>query len=68
MDAIVAGTGLAAKVIGIADKVGTLSEGLIADIIVVEGSPLHDLQALRSLRLVMQDGQIRTDHPKRAKA
>jgi imidazolonepropionase-like amidohydrolase len=66
-DVVAAGTGLAAKVIGIGDKVGKLAEGLAADVIVVQGNPLDDLEALRALRLVMQGGEIRSD-PKPAVA
>jgi imidazolonepropionase-like amidohydrolase len=60
MDAIVAGTGRAAKVMGIDDEVGTLGEGLAADVIVVGGDPLENLDALRDLRLVLQGGQVRS--------
>ncbi|MFC7399071.1 amidohydrolase family protein [Chelatococcus sp. GCM10030263] len=58
MEAIVAATGFAAKVIGIDDKVGTLTKGLAADVIVVGGNPLDDLAQLRDLRLVMQAGRV----------
>jgi imidazolonepropionase-like amidohydrolase len=57
MEAIVASTGLAAKVIGIEDKLGTLTPGLTADVLVVKGDPLDDLGALRNVRLVMQGGK-----------
>lgn len=60
MEAITAGTGFAAKVIGIDDKVGTLTKGLAADVIVVGGNPLDNLGALRDLKLVMQAGQVRS--------
>jgi imidazolonepropionase-like amidohydrolase len=60
LDAITAATGFAAKVIGIDDKVGTLQAGLEADIIVVSGNPVDDLDRLRHLQLVMQAGRI---HP-----
>jgi imidazolonepropionase-like amidohydrolase len=56
-DAIVAATGYAGKVLGIDDKVGTLRKGLAADVIVVRGNPLDDLEALRDLQLVMHDGK-----------
>jgi imidazolonepropionase-like amidohydrolase len=59
MEAIVAATGNAARVIGIGDKVGTLRKGLAADVIVVGGNPLDNLDALRDVRLIMQDGQWR---------
>lgn len=59
METIVAGTGRAAKVIGIGDEVGTLGAGTIADILVVRGNPLEDPSALREVELVMQRGSIR---------
>jgi imidazolonepropionase-like amidohydrolase len=58
LEALTAGTGFAAKVIGIDQEVGTLTAGLAADIIVVKGNPLDDLGALRNLQLVMQAGEI----------
>jgi imidazolonepropionase-like amidohydrolase len=60
MEAIVSGTGFAAKVIGIDDKVGTLTKDLAADVIVVKGNPLDNLGALRDLQLVMQAGHVRS--------
>lgn len=59
-EALTAGTGFAAQVIGIADKVGTLKPGLAADVIVVGGDPTADLKALEDLRLVMQGGVVRS--------
>jgi imidazolonepropionase-like amidohydrolase len=63
MEAIVAATGFAAKVIGIDDKVGTLTKGLAADVIVVGGNPLDDLAKLRDLRLIMQAGHVLSGAP-----
>lgn len=59
LEAITAGTGFAARSIGIDDTVGTLKPGLCADIIVVKGNPVEDLDRLRHLELVMQAGEIR---------
>ena len=59
MEALVAATGLGAKVIEIDDRVGTLSTGKIADVIAVGGNPLDDLACLRDVRLVMQSGAVR---------
>ncbi len=58
MEAIVAATGGAAKVIRIGDRVGTLTEGLAADAIVVAGNPLEDLRRLERPRLVVQGGRV----------
>ena len=37
---------------------GTLEVGKIADVLVVEGDPLQDLQALKNVRLVVHGGVI----------
>lgn len=57
MDCIVAGTGAAAKALGIDGKVGQVKPGLEADIIAVAGNPLERLSALREVRMVMQAGR-----------
>ncbi len=59
LEAINAGTGLSAKVLGIADTVGTLRPGMIADVIAVAGNPLDDLSLLGQVGLVLQGGEVR---------
>jgi imidazolonepropionase-like amidohydrolase len=59
LEAIQSGTSYSAEVLGIADKVGTVKPGLIADIIAVAGDPLADLRKLRDVRLVLQGGTVR---------
>ena len=59
LEAITAGTGLVAKVLGVADRVGTLRPGMIADVIAVAGDPLDDLSRLGDVRLVLQGGEVR---------
>lgn len=56
MQAIVAATGFAADVIGIAERTGRLAKGLDADIIAVRGNPLASLDTLRDVEMVMQGG------------
>ena len=63
METIVAATGFAAKVIGVDNKVGTLTAGLGADVIVVRGDPLEDIGALRDVQFVMQGGIARGARP-----
>lgn len=46
-----------ARALGIAHETGTLRPGLRADLLVVDGAPLEDLQALRNVRLVMAGGR-----------
>lgn len=66
MDAILAATKNAAKVLNIADKVGTVEAGKLADIIMVDGDPLKDITVLHTadkIKLVMQSGNIVKTRP-----
>ncbi|MCW3992783.1 MAG: amidohydrolase family protein [Candidatus Bathyarchaeota archaeon] len=61
MEAIQAGTQIAAKVMGLGEELGTIEEGKLADLIVVEGDPLEDIGLLLSteaIRLVMRGGKL----------
>ena len=58
IEAIRAATVNAARAFGIADSVGTLAPGMIADLVAIEGDPLSDPTALERVRLVMKAGQI----------
>ncbi len=51
-------TGLAARALGLADVLGSVSVGRVADLIVVDGDPSVDVCTLRNVRLVMQAGKI----------
>jgi imidazolonepropionase-like amidohydrolase len=48
----------AADALGLSEVTGRLLPGLRADLLVVAGDPLRDLQALRRVRLVMADGRL----------
>ncbi len=67
MEAIRAGTANAALTLGMEDEIGTLEEGKLADILVVNGDPLADIAVLQDrsrLEVVMKDGAvIDTDAP-----
>ncbi|KXG78320.1 Adenine deaminase [Fervidicola ferrireducens] len=58
MQALEAATRVSAELLGIADKVGTLEPGKLADVVVVAGNPLEDIKAVREIRLVVKEGQI----------
>ena len=52
----------AAKLFNMEDQIGQVKEGLLADLIVIDGDPLEDISALTtpetSLKMVMKEGQI----------
>jgi imidazolonepropionase-like amidohydrolase len=61
-DAIVAGTRTAAELLGLADELGTLQAGKIADLIVCAGDPLADITLLgkpENVIAVVQAGFVR---------
>ena len=61
MEAIVASTAAAARLIGIQHSVGALEEGMQADIVVIDGNPLRRIEFLRDrsrIMGVMQGGRF----------
>jgi imidazolonepropionase-like amidohydrolase len=55
---IEAATKHAAYVCGQSDELGTLEIGMLADLIVVDGNPLEDLNVMDSVLYVMKDGEV----------
>ena len=58
MDALMSGTSVAADSLGMADKIGSLAEGMEADLVAVAGNPLDDITAVRRVVFVMKGGKI----------
>jgi imidazolonepropionase-like amidohydrolase len=56
--ALIAGTANGAELLGLADRIGTLTPGKLADIVVVAGNPLTDMRATEHPLLVMKEGTI----------
>jgi len=57
-DALRSATAVNADLFHVADKVGRIRAGLLADVIAVDGNPEDDISALRNVRLVMKDGVV----------
>jgi imidazolonepropionase-like amidohydrolase len=61
MAAIEAGTRVSARTLGLENELGTIEEGKTADLIMVSGNPLENIDILlerKSICLVMQGGKI----------
>jgi imidazolonepropionase-like amidohydrolase len=58
MEAIRAGTSVAAEMLRWDDQVGSIKEGKLADIIAVSGNPLNDISTLEKPLFVMLGGKI----------
>jgi imidazolonepropionase-like amidohydrolase len=63
MDVLVAATRNSALVAGLGEELGTVEVGKRADILVVDGDPLGDIQTLTRPVLVLRDGAVVRDMP-----
>jgi imidazolonepropionase-like amidohydrolase len=58
VDALKSATSTAARVLHMETRIGRISEGLLADLVAVEGDPTRDITSLRRVKLVMKDGRV----------
>ena len=52
----------AAVYLNLADEIGTLEPGKLADIVIVDGDPLSDISALGNLAVVIKSGEVVVDN------
>jgi imidazolonepropionase-like amidohydrolase len=56
LEAIVAATRNGAEVIGVADQLGTIEQGKLADLLILSADPLENIENIRQIDWVMQGG------------
>ena len=63
IDALKSATSNDAELLGVAQKVGTLEKGKLADIIAMPGDPIADITATERVSFVMKEGKIIRNGP-----
>src|SRR6185437_16502577 len=63
IDALKSSTANDAELLGIAQKVGTLEKGKLADIIAMPGDPTADITVTERVSFVMKEGKIIRNGP-----
>ncbi len=58
IDALKAGTSADADLLGLADKIGTLEKGKLADVLAVPGDPVENIRQTEHVFFVMKEGVI----------
>ncbi|HEX8895397.1 MAG TPA: amidohydrolase family protein, partial [Terriglobales bacterium] len=58
MSAMVSANSLGAEALGMGDQIGSITSGMQADIIAIEGDPLKDITAVRRVVFVMKGGVV----------
>ena len=64
MESLISATRTNAELFSMQNEIGTVEEGKLADLLVVEGNPLEDIAVLQrqdNLRLIMKGGRVVKD-------
>jgi imidazolonepropionase-like amidohydrolase len=65
MSAIVSATRVNAEILGWSDRIGTIEQGKLADLVAVPGDPLADITTLERVVFVMKGGLVERDDSSR---
>jgi imidazolonepropionase-like amidohydrolase len=68
MQAIMMATRMGAEVRGESDKVGTIEQGKLADLVLLRENPLDDINNIRSLEMVFKGGALLVNNRERPEA
>ena len=63
IDALKSATANDAELLGVAQKLGTLEKGKLADVIAMPGDPTQDITATERVSFVMKEGKIIRNGP-----
>ena len=58
LEAITSATKISAEAVGLADRLGTIEVGKVADMLVVKGEPFRNIEDLRNVQLVVKEGIV----------
>jgi imidazolonepropionase-like amidohydrolase len=58
MDAITSGTSVSAASLGMSNQIGSIAEGMEADLVATNGNPLDDITNVRKVAFVMKHGKV----------
>jgi len=58
MEVLVAATRGNAEALGLSNDLGTLEPGKLADVVLLEASPVEDIAHSRRIRQVLQSGEV----------
>lgn len=61
--ALQSATSTSARILHLADRLGSVKPGLYADLIAVAGDPIADIHSIRQVRMVMKGGEVVREGP-----
>ena len=60
LEAIKSSTSIPSEMLEMTNDIGTIEEGKVADIIIVEGNPINDIKALKNIKWTIKNGVAKT--------